>query len=525
MMAATTPDRPGAHGSKFLAWAVFGLTLLALSACGSIEPRPDSAEVGKNISGAADSASTSTNASAYQGIGVAAPSEFSRGANLTAGLIGSMLQTYSTDPFVRPVNTVRSLGFLVKNSVSDFSKRVYINTVRLPAIKGSPIPPLSNEPGMNLEEWEQQLDRLTGAKSSTGTLDFLLDGEQFFPALIQQIEAAERSIQLRTYIFDNDDYAVQIADLLKSRSQELEITVLMDGIGSLAGASVYPASMPATHVPPTSIARYLETESRVKARMLTNPWFTGDHCKVAIFDRKIAFLGGMNIGREYRYEWHDLMVRVEGPVVDDLARDADKAWARSGMWGELAGLFRAKRGSNQFPSDSSYPVRILYTEIGRSQIYNAKIAAIRRARQYIYIENPYFSDDVILYELIKARRRGVDVRFIISERGDMPLMDMSNSEAINELLANGVRVYVYPGMAHSKAAIIDGWLTVGSANLDHLSMRVNNEVNVATSHPQAVQALKERLFERDFEISRELEQPLPTRLTHWLAEAWADVFM
>ena len=140
-------------------------------------------------------------------------------------------------------------------------------------------------------------------------------------------------------------------------------------------------------------------------------------------------------------------------------------------------------------------------------------------------ETPYFSDDVILYELIKARKRGVDVRFVISSGGDHPLMDKSNARALNDMLENGIRVYLYPRMTHAKAAIIDGWLTVGSANLDHLSLRVNNEVNVATSHPQAVQALKEKLFERDFEVSAELTEPMPTELAHWLAEIWADMFM
>lgn len=525
MKLPTERNRAGAHAFKLLARTGCGLILLGLSACGAMEPRSELADLKMEIANLADGAPASANAEPGKEIGEARPGDLSRSANLTAGLVGSMLKTYTTDPFVRPVSTIKSLGFLLKNSVSDFSNRIYINSVQLPLIKGSPVPALANEPGMDLEEWEQALERITGSKSSTGTLEFLIDGEQFFPALIQQIEAAEQSIQIRTYIFDNDDYAVQIADLLKKRSQQVEVSVLMDGIGTLAGASVMPASMPVTHVPPVSMVRYLQTDSRVKARALTNPWFTGDHCKVAIFDRKIAFLGGMNIGREYRYEWHDLMVRVEGPVVKKLARDADKAWVQSSMWGELALLFGANRGPDETPSMDGYPVRVLYTDSENSQIYAAKIAAIRRARQYIYMENPYFSDDVILYELIKARRRGVDVRFIISERGDMPLMDMSNVEAMNELLANGIRVFVYPGMAHSKAAIIDGWLTVGSANLDHLSMRVNNEVNLATSHPQAVQALREGLFDRDFEVSTELKQPLKTQLTHWLAEVFADVLM
>lgn len=509
---------------KLLSLVVCGMLPAALFACSSVDTRSETPPAQKG-SFAASKREPGPGMTDAVSTGETPTDAFSRSANLTAGLVGSMLKTYTTDPLLRPVSTVKSFGFLVKNSVSDFSRRLYINAVGLPAARASPIPLLSSGAGMDLEHWEHQLDRITGSKSSMGTLEFLIDGEEFFPALIEEIESAQDSIQLRTYIFDNDDFAVRIADLLRRRSQDVEVTVLMDGIGSVTGASVVPVSQPESHVAPGSIARYLEMDSRVRARELTNPWFRGDHAKVAIIDRKVAFLGGMNIGREYRYDWHDLMVRMEGPVVEDLARDADRAWEQSGPMGDLAGLFSRGDRTEEPESAQGYPVRLLYTTAEDSQIYRAKVAAIRRARQYIYIENPYFSDDVILYELIKARRRGVDVRFIISQRGDMPLMDMSNVEAINRMLANGIRVFTYPGMAHSKAAIIDGWLTAGSANLDHLSLRVNDEVNVATSHPTAVNALREHLFERDFEASTELTEPLPAQLSHWLAEVVADVFL
>lgn len=130
-----------------------------------------------------------------------------------------------------------------------------------------------------------------------------------------------------------------------------------------------------------------------------------------------------------------------------------------------------------------------------------------------------------MFELIAARRRGVDVRFVIAEKGDMMLMDMSNVQAINTMLDNGIRVYVYPEMTHVKAAIVDDWLMIGSANLDKLSMRVNSEVNLATSHPEAVRELKERLFQADFEKSLELKKQLPAGPGYYLAEAVADIFL
>ncbi len=522
MKTALEAHRTAIGAAKRLLRTWLCLAAVLLPACSSIESKSKAGADHQSLAGPVDGTSAEAIATSADN---ASAGGLTRGVNLTAGVVGTMVKTYTTDPFVRPVSTVKSLGFLVKNSVSDFTKRVYINTLRLPAVKAKPIPPLYQGPGMDLDAWERELDRITGSSSSIGTLEFLVDGDAFFPEFMEQIESAEHSIQLRTYIFDNDDFAVQIADLLKKRSRDVEVTVLMDGFGTLTGAHVVPASMPDTHEPPGSIARYLETDSKVKAREMNNPWFTGDHSKVAIIDRKVAFLGGMNIGREYRYDWHDLMVRVEGPVVEQLARDADAAWAQSGFWGDLADMFKKEQPAEFRGTDDGYPVRVLSTRAENSQIYKAKIAAIRNARRYIYMQNPYFSDDVILYELIKARRRGVDVRFVISNGGDHPLMDMSNARVINEMIENGIRVFVYPKMTHTKAAVIDGWLTVGSANLDHLSMRVNNEVNLATSDPRAVQGLIERLFEPDFAVSEELTEEIPTQLAHWLAEIWADAFM
>ena len=450
---------------------------------------------------------------------------FSRNVNGTTGLFGIMLKTYTTDPISRPFSTLRSLGFLITHTLADFANDTVTDMVRLPQIARTPIPPITAGPGMDLEAWEQDLDSITGAKPLPGTIEFLIDGDEYFSALIESVENANESIHLRTYIFDNDDFAIEFADRLKRRSADVDIRVSMDGIGTLTGGMVHSGSMPATFEPPPSVAAYLRTDSKVRARTLTNPWFTGDHTKITLIDRNVAFLGGMNIGREYRFDWHDLMVRLEGGVVERLARESDDAWAKSGVFGDFAAAVRYFDPVTPSTSTGGYPVRVLHTRAQDSQIYKAQLAAIRRAKKFVFIENPYFSDDNILYELIAARRRGVDVRFVIAERGDAVLMDMSNAQAINSMLANGIRVYMFPGMTHVKAAIVDDWLMVGSANLDKLSLRVNSEVNVATSHPAAVETLKRRLFDVDFEKSVELKEELPTAPRYHFAEAVADFFL
>ncbi len=527
-MEISASGRQNSGGFLRVFSAVCGAVLLtAVSACASPNPGAGAldAEVPSPQPSLLAGGATRDAYLAPAGADASGYGSFSRQVNGATGLLGIMLRTYTTDPLLRPFSTARSLGFLIKNTLADFATQTVISMVRLPMVTNTPVPPITDRAGMNLEEWERQLDRITGSAPSTGSLEFLIDGEEYFPALIESIENANQSIDLRTYIFDNDDFAIQIADLLKRRSGEVEVKVLMDGIGTLTGGLATSSSMPASFEPPTSITDYLRRDSDINARTLTNPWFSGDHTKVTIVDRNVAFLGGMNIGREYRFDWHDLMVRVEGAVVEELARESDDAWAKSGMLGDLATFFRDFSDSKPSTSGHGYPVRVLYTRAQNSQIYKAQLAAIRRARSYIYIENPYFSDDTILYELIAARRRGVDVRFIIAERGDAVLMDMSNVQAINTMLDNGIRVFIYPEMTHVKAAIVDGWMMVGSANLDRLSMRVNNELNIATSSPEAVNVLMERLFRADFEKSVELKKQLPAGLRYQLAEIVADVFM
>ena len=151
------------------------------------------------------------------------------------------------------------------------------------------------------------------------------------------------------------------------------------------------------------------------------------------------------------------------------------------------------------------------------------MAAIRRAKSYIYIENPYLSDDLILHELIMARHRGVDVRVVIPLECNWNTMARSNALAANEMLANGIRVYLYPGMSHVKAAIFDGWACLGSANFDQASLRLNREVNLATSHPALVDKLVTRLFRKDFKDSILLTEFFAERKSDRLYEMVADL--
>jgi cardiolipin synthase len=253
--------------------------------------------------------------------------------------------------------------------------------------------------------------------------------------------------------------------------------------------------------------------------------YMGDHTKTTIIDGRTAFVGGMNIGREYRYDWHDLMMEVSGPIVDQLQYDSDKAWARASVFGDAANFLRILGGKKKRADRDGYPVRALYTRNFDSQIYRAQLEAIRRSKRYIVIENSYFSDDLMTYELARARRRGVDVRVVLPTRGNHGLMQASNQVAINTLLDHGIRVYVYPGMSHVKAAVYDGWACVGSANYDKLSLEVNKELNLATSDADTVKRLMDQVFLPDIAMSEEITQRVEVAFAQLLKEKAVDEFL
>jgi cardiolipin synthase len=457
--------------------------------------------------------------------------------------------SYPIDPDTQPANlpgwfTFRALNTLVirglivsaiKNPVTLVSRGLWhlgasgATALNLQSTGAdTPPPPLYQGPGMDLDAWEKDLDKMVHARRFRGHIEFFIDGDKYFPALIKSVENAVRSVDVQVFIFGSDQFAVTIANILKDRSKFVRVRVLMDEMGSLFGDGPAPPSIvPPGFKRPGDIKSYLTANSRVEVHGSANPWLTADHRKCVIIDDKLAYIGGMNIGWTYRYDWHDMMVRLTGPIVGRLEKDYDEAWAHAGWLGDFAyawvGLFDPQHlKRNEVPDEIG--IRPLRTSTGKIEIYRAQLEAIRHAKSYIYIENAYFCDDNVLRELIQARQRGVDVRFILPSKSDVGIMQTSNLIMANELVTHGVRVYAYPGMTHVKAAIYDGWACLGSANLDKMSLRVSQELDVAFSDPTTVNRLKQDLFETDFRRAREIKDQTQMNWYDSFIKAFADQF-
>ncbi len=431
---------------------------------------------------------------------------------------GHLTQSHSAAIVLRPVSSIYRLFFIAKEAVTETARPDW-----LVALDAVPIEPIYTGPGMNLEVWEAKLDELTGRSSSRGTIEYLVDGEEFFTRFIDAVTTAKERIHLRTYIFDNDDYAERIGEMLKRRSNEgVEVKMLFDGFGTIVSTIEQQQTLPEDWKGTASVREFLEDGSNIDVRQTPNPWFTGDHVKTIVLDGRRAFTGGMNIAREYRYDWHDLMMEVHGPVVNILQDEFNKAWVHAGFFGDYGYVAQRMMPTPNDAEDLGYPIRVLFTRVDDPEIFRAQREAIRDAKRYIYVENAYFTDDAMLYELVKARRRGVDVRVIMPLVTDRGPITRNNALAANVMLEHGIRVYVYPGMSHIKAAVFDGWACLGSANWDKWSLAINKELNLATSEPEAVEGLIQRIFETDFALSPELTEPFPERWTDFLLELMGD---
>ena len=378
----------------------------------------------------------------------------------------------------------RPKELVVANIPADFS----IGVVAIPETPGT-------------AEFERLLDEKGFPERENGTLKWLVDGPGFFPELDRQIAAAQRSIHAQVYIFDNDDIAVRYADKLRERSAHVRVRVLYDDFGS-ATARLSPPKTPAPEgfTPPSDMKDHLESGSAVKVRRTLNPWLVADHTKLLIFDDRTAIIGGMNIGREYFSEWHDLMVRIEGPVVARLAGYFDHTWKMTGPFGDLALLAPRKDFKKPPKVGEGIPLRVLRTKpgLGMHEIRDSMLLALRGAKHRVFIQTPYFANKEIAAAVRAAALRGVDVRVVIPAEGDSAIMDAANLATAGPLIEAGAKVYRYPRMTHMKVMVCDDWATVGSANLDTLSMLINRELNIAFSDKAEVERLVAAVFTPDF---------------------------
>jgi cardiolipin synthase A/B len=278
------------------------------------------------------------------------------------------------------------------------------------------------------------------------------------------------------------------------------VRVLADGGGQL----VHGEPKEATAAEVNRAVCWLARQPGVTVIRERNGGFRFDHRKLVIADGRVAWDGGRNFVDSAFFHDHDLSYTLAGPLAAAMAEQFDGSWEFQGGTSGTA--------PKAVPTDTPTPnalARLVRTRPTDHSLARMLYDAVERSRHHVYVENPYFGDNHLLYLLAGARHRGSDVRVVLTLQSDSTVYDHANKVTANRLLAAGCRVYLYPGMTHVKALAVDGvWAYTGTGNFDNLSLRHNRELGVAVSDGPFIPEFEARLFEADFCPEWELTAPL-----------------
>ena len=367
-----------------------------------------------------------------------------------------------------------------------------VNRIRRRAIKLGVHKTLSREVPENLGESEHDgaehlkhlarvVSRVTTQPLTTGNkIEPLINGDAAFPAMLAAIEAAQKSVTLVSYIFDNDESGRQfIAALERAVQRGVAVRVLVDSAGTRYSFPPITFKLRAAKIP---FAKFLPTS-------ILTPWRVAtinlrNHRKSLIIDGQIAFTGGMNIRHgnvladKPKSPVQDLHFRVEGPVVTELQEAFASDWAFTteeildgGIW---------------FPElkESGDIIARVIPDGPDADFENLQLtllAALAEAQTSVKILTPYFLPDTALISALNlAALRGVNVDIILPAKNNLPPVHWASRSLWWQVLERGCKIWLTPPpFDHSKLMIVDGhWVLLGSANWDARSLRLNFELNV-----------------------------------------------
>jgi cardiolipin synthase len=315
----------------------------------------------------------------------------------------------------------------------------------------------------------------------------LFDGPRTMDAMTAAIAAAKDSINLETYIFDQDEVGQRFADLLIRKQQEgVQVSIIYDCVGTLGTPQAFFDRMSAAGI-------QLCPFHPLNPLLRLGRWKINhrDHRKILVVDGRVAFTGGANISATYAkgslfhrrskkpvsLGWRDTQVRIEGPAVAALQLLFVENWFSQNAHGLAPRAF--------FPplaAAGDKDVRVVGSEPGSDfQIYRAYIQAFQEAKRTIHLTSAYFVPDAQLIKALDdAAHRGVEVEFIVTNVNDDGLVHQASQSYYQDLLKAGIRIFqLKSSILHAKTGVVDAhWSTVGSTNMDMRSFLYNKEINI-----------------------------------------------
>jgi len=350
------------------------------------------------------------------------------------------------------------------------------------------VPPTERDPALvDLEYGWHGNNRVT----------LLENGEEYFPRVFEAIRRAETEILLETFILFEDKVGYELRDLLIDAAQRgVRITVSLDGFGCGELSTGFLTSLSDAGV------RLQMFDPAPRHLGIRTNWFRRLHRKVVVVDGVIAFIGGINFSADHLGDFgpeakQDYSVEIKGPAVVDIHHFAllqSGRPSRAKYWWQRR---RSRRSELAF-SDHDGQVRLVYRDNHDHQtdIEEVYLQVLRSAQRRVMIANAYFFPGYrLLREMRNAARRGVEVSLILQGQPDMMIAKLAARMLYSYLLKAGVVIYEYcERPLHGKVALVDeDWSTVGSSNLDPLSLSLNLEANVLIRDRAFNRQLHERL--------------------------------
>jgi cardiolipin synthase A/B len=324
-------------------------------------------------------------------------------------------------------------------------------------------------------------------------------GQDLYDDMLAAIDGARRQILFETYIWKGDEVGERFKRALAEASERgVDVYVIYDSFANLVVPPTFKRFPSGLKVLPYPVYN-------AGLRFWDLRRYGRDHRKILVVDEEVGFVGGYNIGSAFATEWRDTHVRITGPGVWDLQRAFADFWnlnrrkrigrSERPLLLETASQWEPRiRFHRNVPRLWMFPIRAMYLE------------AINRATRNVWLTHAYFIPDQDVVDALKeAAERGVDVRLLVPLKSNHIVADWISRGYYAQLLSAGVRIHrFHDAMVHAKTATIDGsWSTVGTANVDRLSLQGNYEINVEVIDP-GLAAVMEEIFRTDESNSLEL---------------------
>ena len=359
-------------------------------------------------------------------------------------------------------------------------------------------------------------------------IDLLETGSDYFPALREAIDAAQREVHLETYIFEDDDTGRMIATaLIQAARRGVAVRVLADGFGARRFVDRLMPEM-LQHGVEVLIYRPELTRFTFHRHRLRRM-----HRKVTVVDGRVAFVGGINIIDDMHTPGqkpprYDYAVSVRGPLLDPIHTSSRRIWELV-SWANFKRRFRVKNDHpplTEYQGDMRAAFLIRDNLRHRRDIEDAYLDALGHASHDIVLANAYFLPGRRFRRaLMDAAGRGVNVVVLLQGRVEYVLLHYASKALYGALLASGVRIFQYhKSFLHAKVAVVDDrWATVGSSNIDPFSLLLAREANVIVRDKGFTAKLRASLQRAMEDGAHELRpddwrrEPWLHRLTSWLA--------